>query len=88
MRCPCQMVGGHQIDTQMGVARAWGSRAAVRAENHSMGSQDSPAKCQDGSLVTLGDLLRLFIWGGVGLLCHHPRGQAPESSGASPCDTR
>lgn len=86
MRCPCQMVGGHHIDTKMGAAGAWGTRAAVAADHCSLESQGSPAKCWDGPLVTLGDLLHLFIWGEVGLLCHHPRGQASESLGALPCD--
>lgn len=86
MRCPWQTVGGHQIDPKMGVAGAWGTRAAVGAEHHSLGSQGSPAECQDGPLVTPDDLLHLFIWGGVGPLCHHPRQQAPENLGALPCD--
>lgn len=81
MRCHWQMVGGHHIDTEMGVAGIWGNAAAEVANHHSLGSQGSSAKCQNGPLVTLGDLLHFFIWGGLGPLCHHPRRQATENLG-------
>lgn len=53
MRCHWQRVGGYHIDTNLGVAGTWGDTAAGVANHHSLGSQGSPAKCQNGPLVTL-----------------------------------
>lgn len=57
------MVGGYQVDPKMGVAGTLGTRAAVGAEHRSLGSQGSPAECQDGPLVTSGHLPASFHLG-------------------------
>lgn len=69
MRCHWQGAGGYHIDTDLGGAGTWGNTAAGVVNHHSLGSQGSPPKCQNGPLMTL-------MWGGVGALCHHPRIQA------------
>lgn len=53
MRYHWRTVGGYHIDTKVGVAGTWGNTAAGVANHHSLGSQGSPAKCQNGPLVTL-----------------------------------